>query len=121
MIRRPPRSTLFPYTTLFRSLVAQARLEILLGHICSARERDVLSASRLPSLVERRLDAVGNEVECRAALQRKWLAGAPCEHEHRMVKRGVVAPPAPPRLVPIPPARLAAGHAPAASPRSAVW
>src|SRR3712207_9059306 len=25
MIRRPPRSTLFPYTTLFRSLVAEAR------------------------------------------------------------------------------------------------
>src|SRR3712207_8017828 len=24
MIRRPPRSTLFPYTTLFRSLVSQA-------------------------------------------------------------------------------------------------
>src|SRR2546426_12777646 len=24
MIRRPPRSTLFPYTTLFRSIVAQA-------------------------------------------------------------------------------------------------
>src|SRR2546427_7390181 len=26
MIRRPPRSTLFPYTTLFRSLRMQARL-----------------------------------------------------------------------------------------------
>src|SRR3712207_9423286 len=26
MIRRPPRSTLFPYTTLFRSLVLSARL-----------------------------------------------------------------------------------------------
>src|SRR5256885_13123776 len=25
MIRRPPRSTLFPYTTLFRSLVSQQR------------------------------------------------------------------------------------------------
>src|SRR5258708_9641524 len=25
MIRRPPRSTLFPYTTLFRSMVAAAR------------------------------------------------------------------------------------------------
>src|SRR5256885_605885 len=25
MIRRPPRSTLFPYTTLFRSLVAERR------------------------------------------------------------------------------------------------
>src|SRR2546429_7444461 len=29
MIRRPPRSTLFPYTTLFRSLALQARL---VGH-----------------------------------------------------------------------------------------
>src|SRR2546428_5882474 len=28
MIRRPPRSTLFPYTTLFRSLQAQAAEEI---------------------------------------------------------------------------------------------
>src|SRR3712207_8672178 len=27
MIRRPPRSTLFPYTTLFRSLLRGARLE----------------------------------------------------------------------------------------------
>src|SRR3712207_7409455 len=29
MIRRPPRSTLFPYTTLFRSIVALAFLECL--------------------------------------------------------------------------------------------
>src|SRR5438876_7680043 len=28
MIRRPPRSTLFPYTTLFRSLQARRALEI---------------------------------------------------------------------------------------------
>src|SRR2546430_8943094 len=27
MIRRPPRSTLFPYTTLFRSMTLTARLE----------------------------------------------------------------------------------------------
>src|SRR2546430_9832888 len=27
MIRRPPRSTLFPYTTLFRSVVQDARLQ----------------------------------------------------------------------------------------------
>src|SRR2546429_1661477 len=31
MIRRPPRSTLFPYTTLFRSRLAQAKLLILQG------------------------------------------------------------------------------------------
>src|SRR2546430_13329138 len=28
MIRRPPRSTLFPYTTLFRSICASGRCEI---------------------------------------------------------------------------------------------
>src|SRR2546422_7776915 len=34
MIRRPPRSTLFPYTTLFRSCVhAIQRLGELLGHV----------------------------------------------------------------------------------------
>src|SRR3989454_7169857 len=27
MIRRPPRSTLFPYTTLFRSVVRESRVE----------------------------------------------------------------------------------------------
>src|SRR3712207_7852959 len=37
MIRRPPRSTLFPYTTLFRSLVADVE------HLCErALQRDRL-------------------------------------------------------------------------------
>src|SRR2546429_9878096 len=31
MIRRPPRSTLFPYTTLFRSLVAERRRVLVEG------------------------------------------------------------------------------------------
>src|SRR2546430_11936961 len=31
MIRRPPRSTLFPYTTLFRSRVCQLRLVAAVG------------------------------------------------------------------------------------------
>src|SRR2546429_3512633 len=31
MIRRPPRSTLFPYTTLFRSLAKRPEAENLLG------------------------------------------------------------------------------------------
>src|SRR3989449_5623401 len=35
MIRRPPRSTLFPYTTLFRSLTRRQReiLDFISGHI----------------------------------------------------------------------------------------
>src|SRR3712207_8046012 len=31
MIRRPPRSTLFPYTTLFRSLTALASSTVMMG------------------------------------------------------------------------------------------
>src|SRR3712207_7354033 len=51
MIRRPPRSTLFPYTTLFRSLYASALLvcicSLLLGQaamaLCGRREWSWLS------------------------------------------------------------------------------
>src|SRR5256885_4082563 len=32
MIRRPPRSTLFPYTTLFRSLAEPLVLELVVAH-----------------------------------------------------------------------------------------
>src|SRR2546422_10906449 len=32
MIRRPPRSTLFPYTTLFRSVIANARFFEMVQH-----------------------------------------------------------------------------------------
>src|SRR5258708_32047468 len=32
MIRRPPRSTLFPYTTLFRSDFASTNADLLLAH-----------------------------------------------------------------------------------------
>src|SRR2546427_5105946 len=43
MIRRPPRSTLFPYTTLFRSMEKEAVADLArmigwdthLGHLCS--------------------------------------------------------------------------------------
>src|SRR5258708_26156063 len=57
MIRRPPRSTLFPYTTLFRSLVVARRMEIAAAlhihaavviirrhHLAHARARDHLGA-----------------------------------------------------------------------------
>src|SRR2546426_3295334 len=41
MIRRPPRSTLFPYTTLFRSRPAGGRgARAARGHVRAARDRD---------------------------------------------------------------------------------
>src|SRR2546427_8456072 len=37
MIRRPPRSTLFPYTTLFRSLAADPEI-VIVGECANGRE-----------------------------------------------------------------------------------
>src|SRR5689334_24120050 len=36
MIRRPPRSTLFPYTTLFRSVIGECRLELSIRTVAPA-------------------------------------------------------------------------------------
>src|SRR5258706_7278589 len=41
MIRRPPRSTLFPYTTLFRSTTARSAVGRTRGHDPRTRERCV--------------------------------------------------------------------------------
>src|SRR3712207_7089309 len=49
MIRRPPRSTLFPYTTLFRSLVAEA---------------DVLIESSRPGYLEQHGMSVAELLAC---------------------------------------------------------
>src|SRR5256885_3629922 len=63
MIRRPPRSTLFPYTTLFRSLVhrrledAVAALAVALGHV----HRDVGVAQELGRLG--RLDVLADQAD----------------------------------------------------------
>src|SRR2546422_7142885 len=65
MIRRPPRSTLFPYTTLFRSLRVLSQLEEELAeraerlHLGAAvlqrlrhSQRDVVPRARLPDAVD---------------------------------------------------------------------
>src|SRR5260221_8232031 len=57
MIRRPPRSTLFPYTTLFRSTLAHEgdAAELIHRHDCVHRARDqVLEVFlRVPRLAEK--------------------------------------------------------------------
>src|SRR2546425_1955821 len=68
MIRRPPRSTLFPYTTLFRSRLRLARE--------TARRRDCRPASRGP---RRRSEEHTSELQslaylvCRLLLEKKNL------------------------------------------------
>src|SRR3712207_7102051 len=55
MIRRPPRSTLFPYTTLFRSLLGAGALgEVGVLQVRAAQERARRARHRLQRLVPQR-------------------------------------------------------------------
>src|SRR3712207_7168640 len=47
MIRRPPRSTLFPYTTLFRSPIRLAVLDRLIGEM----KRGFMAATVAPTMM----------------------------------------------------------------------
>src|SRR5688572_33311424 len=58
MIPRPPRSTLFPYTTLFRSLP----LEVAEDHVLDAGLLERLE-QRLGTLVDARVEPLGAGVE----------------------------------------------------------
>src|SRR3712207_6897655 len=66
MIRRPPRSTLFPYTTLFRSCVAQ-RLELVDGELGLRGEllvgRRAVQLQRQRVLRARELALIAHEVD----------------------------------------------------------
>src|SRR3712207_7782905 len=62
MIRRPPRSTLFPYTTLFRSLRVGTRRELDVVLAALAREdTDALRVARVGDVDDHHALAVGPE------------------------------------------------------------
>src|SRR5256885_5616164 len=92
MIRRPPRSTLFPYTTLFRSLVARASLgpahesqgavpygRYLLGRLRCSRSEEHTSELQSPCklvcrlLLEKKAKQKNNLVKCTFSLLTKEL------------------------------------------------
>src|SRR5260370_9471047 len=56
MIRRPPRSTLFPYTTLFRSR------RLGQDHVLGGRPGLVLGGDGLGRHVDREVDGLGGEI-----------------------------------------------------------
>src|SRR5690348_17743039 len=62
MIRRPPRSTLFPYTTLFRSILAHGRRDgqHVGAHLAGSDMIDELASDAVwPSLRCERIENVG--------------------------------------------------------------
>src|SRR2546422_3691147 len=80
MIRRPPRSTLFPYTTLFRSLLRQLRIDPRLArrpsraHAGSAGTRRRLRLrSRAPPRSEEHTSELQSRLHlvCRLLLEKK--------------------------------------------------
>src|SRR3712207_7751538 len=68
MIRRPPRSTLFPYTTLFRSVVSLARRPVLFALAQALGEAWPGDLSR-DALVERAFRAKHADESHRARLR----------------------------------------------------
>src|SRR2546430_9948496 len=72
MIRRPPRSTLFPYTTLFRSQRARLRLQVAvdgrlqLRRSCSRGGEDFLRSEEHTSELQSQSNLV-----CRLLLEKK--------------------------------------------------
>src|SRR2546423_10968706 len=81
MIRRPPRSTLFPYTTLFRS-DAHHLLVLRLGHridaqIIRPRDRDQMQGAVLSGRLSGRSEEHTSELQslaylvCRLLLEKK--------------------------------------------------
>src|SRR2546427_6120428 len=72
MIRRPPRSTLFPYTTLFRSQAKHLGVQVLLGGTDGT-----VPVDRLGDLLERRSEEHTSELQsqsnlvCRLLLEKK--------------------------------------------------
>src|SRR5260370_32356516 len=79
MIRRPPRSTLFPYTTLFRSNCALTSIEMELNALAQILSSDGKEESRRVKRIAERSEEHTSELQshlnlvCRLLLEKKNL------------------------------------------------
>src|SRR5215469_17634712 len=87
MIRRPPRSTLFPYTTLFRSALAVVRVFRLQPLQVRGPLRERRSEEHTSELQSRR-DRV-----CRLLLEKKKKISVPCRRNSNTHKNSGAAGP----------------------------
>src|SRR2546426_7343422 len=83
MIRRPPRSTLFPYTTLFRSLATVASTGAGVDELAAALDGHYAYLQASGKLAERRRQRLA--ARTRAVLERsvrRWLLEGTRSEEH---------------------------------------
>src|SRR3712207_8146332 len=85
MIRRPPRSTLFPYTTLFRSALLAALLHISTNELLGVLlEHRVDLVQQIVDVLGQLLDALG---DLRVGLDGLDLVGRSEEHTSELQSR----------------------------------
>src|SRR3712207_7494666 len=87
MIRRPPRSTLFPYTTLFRS---NKRVIIALQYIHGigpAKAREIMTKVRIPD--SRRVNELSDAevLQIRETIDRDYMVERSEEHTSELQSR----------------------------------
>src|SRR3712207_9343423 len=75
MIRRPPRSTLFPYTTLFRSIVNRALVGVFVGYAVARALRPLAVRSRAGLLATAFVAAFVNTVVASLAFVVEYAVG----------------------------------------------
>src|SRR5262245_62259357 len=96
MIRRPPRSTLFPYTTLFRSLVVF--VAVAAGEIATAH-RDDVRQDRVSGRGQARSEEHTSELQslrhlvCRLLLEKKKKKNTRAYIQKQRQKQTATAPP----------------------------
>src|SRR5690348_17684426 len=77
MIRRPPRSTLFPYTTLFRSRDLQRRLGITTIMVTHDQEEALTMSDRVVVMSKGRIEQIGTPDDIYGRDRKSGSAGMP--------------------------------------------
>src|SRR2546430_3966284 len=80
MIRRPPRSTLFPYTTLFRSFPAKSMIcavQLLMSKLDEVAPWHVIAATEICAARKGLLTGITNVVACSVPVEPKSTSASP--------------------------------------------
>src|SRR5437773_3580972 len=71
MIRQPPRSTLFPYTTLFRSVMVVFFIAFRWIHLYAMKKTTITGSAGMPRSEERFSRNAETDLVCRLLLEKK--------------------------------------------------